>query len=506
MSKFFISDTEKLDSKYGKWYYQAEGCQIHKIDGRLIIYFGYTVHKPINEYVETDPYSLKYANGKYCVVILEKNTMQVIVDYFCQTKIFYRSTNRIDVTNQIYMMPLTSTDVDVQEMNERKNAKQLFRSEVSADKNSPIEDLFDHHEYKKDQNKTVWKDVYVLEPDHCIVVDEKLTIKRIHDTLKRNREAFNSNNRFQMVVDPYDNMHFPFRSSVEAEDYIHICMEDHANVIKKTYKNVVTSISEGVDSVLIDQYFPNAKRVMYNMNPPSGPFEHKQKIINDYELRNIPIELYTMNQDLLGEIAAATLNDPDAFFLDMLPSYAQLKHRKFKADVFLYGQNGDQMFMHRPTFLYAYLFSTQRNTNKSKEQIIKEYKDCYSATKDIWPYKGYSLLDEIDKRAGRDWKEFFAYDALPGLYNREMEHCIDVPTTSLYCDKRIFNVVHSLPEDIMFDSLKDATIQKNILKRKFNYSILTPNKDGSPFDLWPAVLPMLKATIANCLKDHLSKA
>jgi hypothetical protein len=240
------------------------------------------------------------------------------------------------------------------------------------------------------------------------------------------------------------------------------------------------------------------------MNPPSGPFEYKQKIINDYSLRNIPIELYTMNQDQVGEIAEATLNDPDVFFLDMLPSYAQAKQLK-NADILLFGQNGDQMFMHRPTFLYAYLFSKQY-ANDNKEEVIEKYKDCYSATKDIWAYKDYSLENEIDKRAGRDWKEFFAYDALPGLYNREVEHCTNVPTTSLYCDKRIFNLVHSLPEDIMFESVKDATIQKNILKRKFNYSILTPNKDGAPFDLWPAVLPMLKTTIANCLKDHLSKA
>ena len=188
-----------------------------------------------------------------------------------------------------------------------------------------------------------------------------------------------------MVVDPYNNIHFPFRSSLEAEDYIHICMEDHANIIKKTYKNVVTSISDGVDSVLIDQYFPEAKRIMYELEPPTGPFEYKQKIINEYNLRNIPIEMYTMQQSQLGELAAATLNDPDCYLLDGLPTYAQVKQLKHNADILLFGQNGDQMFMHRPTFLYAYLFSTQLNTKKTTQQIIEEYKDCYSATKNMWP-------------------------------------------------------------------------------------------------------------------------
>ena len=28
------------------------------------------------------------------------------------------------------------------------------------DKNSPIEELFSHHQYKKDANKTIWKDLY----------------------------------------------------------------------------------------------------------------------------------------------------------------------------------------------------------------------------------------------------------------------------------------------------------------------------------------------------------
>lgn len=503
MAKFFISDTKKLDGKYGKWYYYQKGCRVLKKDGRLIIYYGYTIHKPINEYIETDPYSLKYSNGKYCVVILEKNHMEVIVDYFCQTKIFYRNTDRIEVTNQIYMMPLTSSDINIQELNERKKAKHLFKSEVDADKNSPIEQLFGHHQYKNDVTKTIWNDVYVLEPDHCIVADKKITVERLHNTLERNKQAFNFNNPGQMVIDPHNQVRWPFRSARDAEEYIHVCMEDHANIIKKTYKNVANSISEGIDSVLIDQYFPDAKRIMYNMNPPSGPFEYKQKIINDYKSRNIPIELYTMEQDQAGKVAAETLNDPDVFFLDMLPSYAQAKQLK-DVDVLLFGQNGDQMFMHRPTFLYAYLFSKQYANDNNKEEVIEKYKDCYSATKDIWAYKGYSLENEIEKRAGRDWKEFFAYDALPGLYNREMEHCIEVPTTSLYCDKRIFNVVHQLDEKHMFESVKDASIQKNILKRKFNYSIPTPNKDGSPFDLWPIVTPMLKATIANCLEDHLA--
>ena len=41
------------------------------------------------------------------------------LDYFCQTKIFYRITDTIDVTNCIYFFPFTGKDIDIQKIQQR---------------------------------------------------------------------------------------------------------------------------------------------------------------------------------------------------------------------------------------------------------------------------------------------------------------------------------------------------------------------------------------------------
>ena len=98
--KFLISDSTELPKKFGKWYYFTSGVIKEKlIKNKLCIYFGYTIEKTIEEYLEKDIDNLKYANGKFCVAILEKNKLELFVDYFCQTKIYYKIKNGIDITN-----------------------------------------------------------------------------------------------------------------------------------------------------------------------------------------------------------------------------------------------------------------------------------------------------------------------------------------------------------------------------------------------------------------------
>ena len=147
---FFISDTEfenkqrnkwgtltkTKSKKFGQWHYQFEDCQVYKTDTRLIIYSGYTNEKTINEYIKTDPYSLKYANGDFCVAILEKETMEVFADYLCQTKFIeddwihgrksytwlympYPNGKFVHVgtNNQSYIMPLTTSNINTHKFN-----------------------------------------------------------------------------------------------------------------------------------------------------------------------------------------------------------------------------------------------------------------------------------------------------------------------------------------------------------------------------------------------------
>ena len=73
-------------------------------------------------------------------------------------------------------------------------------------------------------------------------------------------------------------------------------MLSHADIIKKTYKNIISSLGEGIDSNLVDMYFPEAKKIMYHLQPENAPFTYKQKIIEkmprprDIQINHFPLD------------------------------------------------------------------------------------------------------------------------------------------------------------------------------------------------------------------------
>src|SRR5210317_1159675 len=96
--KYFVSDTKKLPNKYGKWYWYADDeCKTFQNDDHLVIYAGYVISKEsIDDVVRRNPHELEQANGSYWAVILTKNTAKVVLDYFCQTKCFWRNDGKIE--------------------------------------------------------------------------------------------------------------------------------------------------------------------------------------------------------------------------------------------------------------------------------------------------------------------------------------------------------------------------------------------------------------------------
>ena len=116
------------------------------------------------------------------------------------------------------------------------------------------------------------------------------------------------------------------------------------------------------------------------------------------------------------------------------------------------------------------------------------------------------LIKELETDSEDAWKEDFARKNTPGLYNREISHAGDTLVTSLYCDKRIFYKVMSMPKNIMLESIKEAQIQKNILKSKFNYTFETPYKDQAEFNAVHIIKPMYMNGMKHCLKNHLPNA
>ena len=529
--KFFISNKEKLTNKHGQWYWWADKkCNVTQNEEHLVIYSGYVIEEPIDEIVFRDPHLLENSNGTFWAVILTKTSVKVIVDYFCQSKIFYRQTDRIEITNAIYLFPFNSKDIDMPEVMNRldipkkqQNYKALTTFERFADINS--EAIFDWggytgsssslgiRQYSPSKCKTIFKNTFILEPDYCLeVVDNRLNIKRIHNT----RES---------IINALSPTTPAFNTSAEIEEYIHFCMDSHASVIKQNYKNITSSLSEGIDSVLQDQYFPDVERIMYNFDPSNAPFDYKQRAIDKTKNKKCRVDQFPLDKDKISKIASEVMNDPSCFYWDTLPTQWQLTNLKSKPDVLLFGQNGDSVFMHQPHFYYKYMLAKQIPKNISVQQKLEEvnkalnnFKDCYGSKDNLWdqPVKNWQetfydmtkeeLIKKIDIDSDDVWREDFARKSTPGLYNREISHAGDILVTSLYCDKRMFYKVMSMPKNIMLESIREAQIQKNILKSKFNYNFETPWKDQAEFNAVHVIKPMYMNGIKHCLKNHLPNA
>ena len=529
--KFFISNKEKLTNKHGQWYWWADKkCNVTQNEEHLVIYSGYVIEEPIDEIVFRDPHLLENSNGTFWAVILTKTSVKVIVDYFCQSKIFYRQTDRIEITNAIYLFPFNSKDIDMPEVMNRldipkkqRNYKALTTFERFADINS--EAIFDWggytgsssslgiRQYSPSKCKTIFKNTFILEPDYCLeVVDNRLNIKRIHNT----RES---------IINALSPTTPAFNTSAEIEEYIHFCMDSHASVIKQNYKNITSSLSEGIDSVLQDQYFPDVERIMYNFDPSNAPFDYKQRAIDKTKNKKCRVDQFPLDKDKISKIASEVMNDPSCFYWDTLPTQWQLTNLKSKPDVLLFGQNGDSVFMHQPHFYYKYMLAKQIPKNISVQQKLEEvnkalnnFKDCYGSKDNLWdqPVKNWQetfydmtkeeLIKKIDIDSDDVWREDFARKSTPGLYNREISHAGDILVTSLYCDKRMFYKVMSMPKNIMLESIREAQIQKNILKSKFNYNFETPWKDQAEFNAVHIIKPMYMNGMKHCLKNHLPNA
>lgn len=520
--KFFISDTKKLEHKYGKWFWYADSdCSLYANNKHFVIYAGYTIGaETIEQIIQRDPHELEQANGTYWAVIMTEESCKVIVDYFCQTKIFYRRSNSIEISNALYLFPFTSKDVDRQEVEKRlkiSSDKKEYQPTESFEKwetmvldwgyaSSPSLGV---RQYKPSMCRTVFKDTYLLQPDHCLIATDEIKIQRIHDTQ-------------QWITDSLRTKHEMSREQIQNE--IHRCMKEHADLIKNKYKNIVSSLSEGIDSVLQDQYFPDAEKIMYDFQPSNAPFTYKQKAIDKTKNKKCKVEKFVLDKDVIEKTASTVMNDPSCFYWDTLPSQQQLYNLQVKPDILMYGQNGDNMFMHKPFFYYEYMFTKQIPKDIPVKQkliefnaTLKDFQDCYSSVNNIWDRPATTwqeafpdmtqeqLIEELENDPADAYIDDFAKKNTPGLYNREVSHAGDVLVTSLFCDKRIFTLVMSAKDDIMLESIMDAKIQKDILENKFNYQYETPHKDQAEFNAVHIIKPMYVSTIRHCLQDHLEQ-
>ena len=547
--KYFVSDKKVLPNKYGKWYWYADNdCKIFQNDQHLVIYGGYVISKEsIDDVVARDPYELEQANGTYWAVILTDHKALALVDYFNQTKVFYRQTKDcIEFTNAIYLFPFTKDDLDMPDLFKRLSTltkeqleytpKETFErwedmitdpstANALADadvKAKDLKDLYyvagkfypDMKQYSTAMCTTMFKDTYILEPDHALEITDKIKIRRIHFTYDEIINACKSESEFV--------------TSESLEDYIHECMQDHAEIIKKNYSNIVSSVSEGIDSVMQDAYFPQVKKIMYSYKPTNAPFEYKQKVLDRLKAQGSTcrVDHFDISTENISRITKDHVKDPTTFYWDCAPTFWQLAQLDQKPDVVLYGQCGDQVFLHKAFFYYEYMFAKQIEKDLSAEdkllefnKTLKDLDDCYSGRDNIWQGNKAKtwedcfisstkeeLIHELENDNKDAWMHDFAKKVTPAPYNRDISQNADVLVTSLFCDKRFFYKVMNAPEDILLDNVKNATIQKNILKRKFDIEFETPYKDQAELNAVGMRNPLYKDVVRKCLKDNLPVA
>ena len=306
-------------------------------------------------------------------------------------------------------------------------------------------------------NSTVFLHTYSIPRDHILQHNNSITrLIKIHNTQENNLQSL------QTKLD---------WSSAQLEDRIHECMTQHSDVIKREYGNICSSISEGIDSTLQDQYFEADTRIMYHPEE-TGTLKElppKQVMIDQYRANNKSIHFDLFNVTDIGTITKGNSTDPMLSYLDTVPTVMQVRSLKHKPDILLYGQCADEMFMHVPKFLLACIPPSHR----------KRYQDSYGGRKS--PARPFR--DPYNGKWINDWEVKFSQMSVPALYNRDVENQTDVLTTSLYSDRRIFNLVHQMPINIQLESMAHVTPQRNILKNRFKFPFHTKLKDGAGYEL-----------------------
>ncbi len=471
--KFIVSDHLPGENRFGKWHYTHDnGIKSWSDQEKVVLWFGYTIEKPIEEIIEKDIQQLKEANGKFCVVILYKENMQVCLDYFAQTKVYYHTRDGLTVTNHLASLPLSKSDIMTSSIDHFMQGLGENVPMYACKDPMNMEWIYEWNNFSHDN--TVFESVSSI-PRDCWLehINGETSLLKIHDTIQTNFDAFGGSDKL---------------SDSEIENKIHQCMEEHSTVIKKNYNNICSSISEGIDSTLQDQYFNANTRLMYHPKDSTTIDElpPKANLIEQYKANAKEISFDVFDVTNIDTITKENVCDPMLSWVDTVPTIWQINKLKQKPDILIYGSYGDEMFMHLPKFLFA------RIPPPHRQRYIESYGGRKSPARPfVDPYKG-----EVVK----DWQNKFAEMTLPNRYGRDIETQTGVLTTSLYADRRIFNLLHQASMHQQLDSMAHVGTQKRILKNKFDFDFQTKYKDGAGYECRMVIKQLLTDVIGKLTK------
>lgn len=533
--KFLVSTTQsRLRNQFGQWYWQADSrCKTMSRGGQLIIYSGYTISAPIEELLEKDPHLVQAEDGAFFVVILTRDTATAYVDFFTHEKLLFSTRHGIEITNRPWLLTLNGEDIDREEVESRIHTPLAGRD---YNPQTGYEDFYryldwqplfdwrskpDRYEeegglrhFGKKINCTVFHDVWQLQPDHFIQVNR--------DKLAEVRHS----NSLQMIKDAVLQEEVEFHTQEELAQHVHDCMSTHANVIRENFKDILVSTSEGIDSCLQDMYLPECHRAMYTLHPLNSPMEYKTQAVLRNKRQDCHMSFFNCYKENIQDAARTYMRDFSIYYIDCVPTMKQMHNLPHKPDVVVFGQGGDQTFMHRPNFLWEYwLIEGAKRHESFDEQInffhgkMQELNKGYSARWNIWqePYTKWQdvftdynedqmreTMQLAKKRPREYWAEEVAKYAAPAHYNRDIGCNADLLFTSLYSDKRFWLSVYKSSKEVMESNLHNAETQRFMLEKYFNYTdFKTPSKDGEEYHIQHILQPFYSSALKYSIQDHL---
>jgi asparagine synthetase B (glutamine-hydrolysing) len=461
--RFTVSDSMDLEHGFGKWSYSHhEGVRRWSDGDRVCLYYGYSLDGELDQLVRGDTGLIPEANGKFCVVVLWRDRLEVHIDYFCQSKVYYHTRDGLTVTNEISSLPLTQGDLDGGII--KKFARGLYGGKVGTTDDHQRSDVLLKQWETHTEDHTVFKAVASVPRGHYLRHAEGRTeTVLVHDHTRDTMAA---------LAAP---LHW---STARLEDQVHQCMEQHSDVIKRHYNNICSTVSDGVDSVLQDMYFDRASRLMYHPGAPNDSLRWKEQIIAQLRDRGVNVRLDVMPEQVVGDLTLRHATDVNLSWLDLVPTLWQMdRSLTHRPDVIMYGQGGDETFMHRTGFVWSMVPRAQR----------PEYRHTYGGSE----HRPSALYSDDD---AEPWQSRIARQTRINLYNRDIENQTGVQTTSLYSDRRTFNLVRRMPSDVMLDSMANAGPQRRLLRDRFDFEFRTTRKDAAGYRCAAVLKALLSLT------------
>lgn len=488
--RFFIcKDKSKFTKdwnveKFGDWYFMRED-DVELFEGKdyIILWCGYLIEGDMRNVLKN--FSFRNANGNFFAIKLTKTDYQIELDYFQNHKLFVGDKYGIEITNYMPYMTIKKEDI--------------VRKHVVPDEHE--------REHTPAEKTTYYDRIFIYDPKYDYIGDAK--------------KAFAQNF---------------WHDQNELTEHIHKCMKQHSEVIKAKYPKRMSALSEGIDSCLQGQFFREDKQLLYILNPCDSGENHKKYI--EYTASQFPdTHILTFEAKDNRQHCIDNLIDSSCRWQSMMPTLKQVKMQDEKPDMLMYGGNGNEMFCRDliPHMLYLCLKYYEKDTEKMKENLLKDisgkhnlYGSMYSMPAEelgggadanmVLTHHGFSALVNkfmgnmfgneanrmhyLQKKSYEEFEYVLMNLTTPKLYTRVIAGNLNIMSSSLYSDRRIFYEFLKSEDRWLSGNAMDAPIQRALLD-KYNYKFITPRNDivGAPYE--ELYSTSYEATIDHDLEQNL---